>query len=218
MTFISLKIYNFYINCTKCGATIPRRAPVNVQVRLWDQEVIWHSPFKTCLNNLGVCDGGSWGASACFGTGITAAQLRIHTDATQWRSFLGPTQQTSRACLRRDSGASEAAWQIWAWPPWRERKGENWIYIFVFKPPYMPHWFYSSSECRLHVCIYRNRGNTKNMVCVSDISTFWGRDCSLKTDGASKRIRYRSSSYWFDLHDVNLRFSLERHYTHLILG
>lgn len=180
---------------------------------------IHHSPItKTCLNNLGVCDGGSWGASACFGTGITAAQLRIHTDATQWRSFLGPTQQTSRACLRRDSGASEAAWQIWAWPPWRERKGENWIYIFVFKPPYMPHWFYSSSECRLHVCIYRNRGNTKNMVCVSDISTFWGRDCSLKTDGSSKRIRYRSSSYWFDLHDVNLRFSLERHYTHLILG
>lgn len=176
MTFISLKLCNFYINCTRCEATIPKREPVDVQVRLWDQDAIWCSSFKTCVNNLGVWDGENWGASACFGTGrITAAQLRTHTDATQWQPFLGPTQRTSRACLRRDSRASETAWQIWAWPPRRERKGANWIYIFVFNPPYTPRWFYSSSECRLHVCIYRNRRNTKNMVCVSDISTlFWG--------------------------------------------
>lgn len=103
---------------------------------------------------------------------LALAQLCTHTDAMQWRPFLGPTQRTSRACLRRDSRASETAWQIWAWPPRRERKGANWIYIFVFNPPYTPHWFYSSSECRLHVCIYRKRGNTKNMACVSDISAF----------------------------------------------
>lgn len=108
----------------------------------------------TSLDNQVVCDGGSWGASTCLGTGqITTAQLRTYTDATQWRPFLGATQRTSRACLRRDSEASETAWQIWAWPPRRQRKGANWIYIFVFNPPYMLHWFNSSSECRLHVCI-----------------------------------------------------------------
>lgn len=124
---------------------------------------------RTCLNNPRVCDGDSWGASACFGTGwISAAQLLRRTAAAQWRPFLGSTQQTNRACLRRDRGTSETAWQIWAWPPWRERKGANWIYIFVFNPPYTPHWLYSSSECRLHVCTYGNRRNTKN-ICVSNI-------------------------------------------------
>lgn len=100
-----------------------------------------------------------------------------HTDVPQWWPFLGPTQRTSRACLRRDSGASETAWQICAWPPQRKRKGANRVYIFVFNPPYTPHWFSltGSSECRLHVCIYRNKRNTKNMVWVSDISAlFWG--------------------------------------------
>lgn len=88
--------------------------------------------------------------------------------SAKWRPFLGSTRQTNRACLRRDRGTSETAWQIWAWPPWRERKGANWIYIFVFNPPYTPHWLDSSSECRLHVCTYGNRRNTKN-ICESNI-------------------------------------------------
>lgn len=137
LLFIS-KCTTFSSNRTKCGATIWREEPADVQVMLWELEE--HALI-------------TWG-SVMVGAGVRALSLELigyllHrcTAAVQRRRFLGPTRPTSRACLRRDRGASETVWQIWAWPPWRERKGANWIYIFVFNPPYTPHWLYSSSEC-----------------------------------------------------------------------
>lgn len=47
---------------------------------------------------------------------------QLHTHTVLRQLCLGQPQRTSRACLRRDRGASEAAWQIWVWPPWRERE------------------------------------------------------------------------------------------------
>ncbi len=39
-------------------------------------------------------------------------QLHTHTHTVQRQPYLGHPQLTSRACLRRDRGTSEAVWQI----------------------------------------------------------------------------------------------------------
>lgn len=59
----------------------------------------------------------------------TLTHKHMHAHFVQRQPCLGQTQRTSRACLRRDRGASEAPWQIWAWPPGREREKQLDLYL-----------------------------------------------------------------------------------------